>query len=130
MDDTTLAILELVKLNTASIFAALVDQFNTYNVSWKLVISIMMDSCAVMLGSKKGLETRIRKELASHLLDVDGDVCHHVHNASKRICGPFEKWIVKRVNDLYNDHKWYFDLREWLADVCSVIANQHYNHHA
>ena len=119
-----------MKVNTASIFAALVDQFNTYNVSWKLVIYIMMDSCAVMRGSKKSLETRIRKELAPHLLDVDGDVCHHVHNASKRICGPFEKWIVKRVNDLYNDHKWYFDLREWLADVCSVIANRHYNHHA
>ena len=39
-----LAAFELVKVNTASIFAALVDMFNTYNLSWKLVISILMDS--------------------------------------------------------------------------------------
>ena len=81
-----------------------------------------MDSCAVMLGSKKGLESRIRKELATHLLDVDGDVRHHVHNASKRLCGLFEQWTEKLANDLHNDNKWSVDLHEWLADVCSVNA--------
>ena len=117
-----LAAFELVKVNTASIFAALVDMFNTYNLSWKLVISILMDSCAVMRGSKQGLETRIRRDLAPHLLDVDGDECHHVHNASKRLCGPFDQWTEKLANDLHNDHKWSVDLREWLADVCAAIG--------
>lgn len=32
-----------------------------------------MDSCNVMRGSKTGLETRIRREKAPHLLDIDGD---------------------------------------------------------
>ena len=116
-----LAAFELVKVNTASIFAALVDLFNTYNLSWKPVISIMMDSCAVIIGSK-GLETRIMRELAPHLLDVDGDVCHHVHNASKRLCAPFEPWTEKMSNDLHNNHKWSVNLHEWLADICSVVG--------
>ena len=117
-----LAALELVKVNTASIFAALVDLFNTYNLSWNLVISMLMDSCAVMRGSKQGLATRIRRELEPHLLDVDGDVCHHANNASKRLCAPFEQCSEKLANDLHTDNKWSVDLREWLADVCSVIG--------
>ena len=86
------------------------------------MISILMDPCAVMLGSMQGLETRIRRKLAPHLLDVDGDVCHHVHNASKSLCAPFEQWTEKLANDLRNDNKWSVDLHEWLADVCSVIG--------
>ena len=32
-----------------------------------------MDSCAVMRGSKSGVEKRIRDENAPHLLHIDGD---------------------------------------------------------
>ena len=49
-------------------------------------------------------------------------MCHHVHNASKRLCAPFEQWTEKLANDLRNDNKWSVDLREWLSDVCSVIG--------
>lgn len=41
---------------------------------WDNMMSILMDSCNVMRGSKTGLETRIRREKAPHLLDIDGDV--------------------------------------------------------
>ena len=47
---------------------------------------------------------------------------HHVHNASKRLRAPFDPWTEKLANDLHNDRKWSVDLREWLADVCSVIG--------
>ena len=47
-------------------------------------MSIMIDSCNVMKGSKAGLETKIRGAVAPHLLDIDGDAAHHVHNSAKQ----------------------------------------------
>lgn len=39
-----------------------------------------MESCNMMCESKNGLKTRIRQNLAPHLLDIDGDSCRHIHN--------------------------------------------------
>ena len=58
-------------------------------------MSIMMDSCNVMRGSKTGLETRIR--------DIDGDAAHHVHNSAKQFCMPFNKYIKNLCDDAYFD---------------------------
>ena len=62
-----------------------------------------MDSCSVMRGSKSGLETRLRQEKASHLLDIDGDTCHHIHNATKVMCNPFDGHLERLYMDLAND---------------------------
>lgn len=51
-------------------------------IPWDNMMSILMESCNVIRGSKTGLETRIRTEKAPHLLDIDGDVCHRVHMSS------------------------------------------------
>lgn len=88
-------------------------------------MSILMDSCNVMRGSKTGLETRIRREKAPHLLDVDGDVCHHVHNAAKAFCKPFNNFIEQLYIDLFNDFKWSADLRELFQEIC-LICNVKY----
>lgn len=73
-------------------------------------------------GSKTGLETRIRQQKASHLLDIDGDVCHHVHNAAKAFCKPFKYFIEQMYNDLFNDFKWSSDLREMLQEICEMCG--------
>lgn len=69
------------------------------------MMSIFMDSCNVMRGSKTGLETRIRREKAPYLLDIDGDVCHHVHKAAKAFGKPFKNFIEQLYIDLFNDFK-------------------------
>ena len=81
-----------------------------------------MDSCAVMRGSKSGLEVRLRSEKAPHLLDIDGDSCHHVHNAAKEFLKPFEYWIERLYSDLHTDFKWSVDLRDALASICEIIG--------
>ena len=43
---------------------------------------MLMDSCSVMRGSKNGFEVKLHENMASHLIDIDGDVCHHIHNVS------------------------------------------------
>ena len=69
-----------------------------------------MDSCAV-----------IRENQAPHLLDIDGDICHHVHNACKKFCSVFEHWAEGLFTDLHNDTKWSPDLREFMSEICELL---------
>ena len=82
--------LELVRVNTKSIYDAIKLLFDTNGIPWSNLTSMLMDSCAVMRGSKNGLEVQVRREKAPQLLDVDGDSCHHIHNCCKVFCKPFE----------------------------------------
>ena len=84
-------------------------------------MSIMIDSCNVMKGSKAGLETKIRGTVAPHLLDIDGDAAHHVHNSAKQFWMPFNKQVQNLCDDEYFDFKSSQDLREHLWDICMIL---------
>ena len=58
----------------------LVQLIEKHKLIWNNLMSILMNSCNVMRGSKSGVEKRIRDGGAPHLLDIDGDSCHHAHN--------------------------------------------------
>lgn len=117
-----LAAIELTTVNANTIFMAMDKLFTKNGIPWTNLISIMMDSCAVMRGSKNGFETKVREQRAEHLLDIDGDSCHHIHNASKRLTGPFEGWVDGLLNDLHIDHKWSVDMRERLSEICGLMG--------
>ncbi|CAL4135756.1 unnamed protein product, partial [Meganyctiphanes norvegica] len=102
-------------------FKVLVEIFKDYDLNWNNLCSILMDSCAVMRGSKTGLEKRIRTQKCHHLLDIDGDVCHHCHNGTKRFCAPFENHLENLFYYLYNHFKWSTDLRKYLSDICDIL---------
>ena len=86
------------------------------------VLILDLDSCAVMRGTKTGVETRIRQEKAPQLLDIDGDSCHHVHNACKRFSKLFNQWIETLLTDVHNDLKWSTDLCELLEEICVILG--------
>ena len=46
-------------------------------------MAVLMDSCSVMRGSKNGFEIKLRESVAPALINMDGDSCHHIHNACK-----------------------------------------------
>ena len=87
------------------------------------LVSILMDSCGVTRGSKNGLEVQIREKKASHLLDIDGDSCHHVHNSAKKFCDLFNRYLESPFTQLYNDHKWSPDLREALSEIFTLLSD-------
>ena len=60
--------LTCIKVNSQELYNKVVEQ---KNIPWSNLMSILMDSCNVMRGSKSGLETRIRNEKAPHLLDIN-----------------------------------------------------------
>ncbi|KAG5276736.1 hypothetical protein AALO_G00109140 [Alosa alosa] len=75
--------LEMLKTNAATLERVICQFFEENNIPWRNLVSCLLDSCAVMKGSKTGLETRLHKHCPG-LLDIDGDCCHHVHNAAKK----------------------------------------------
>ncbi|XP_041459242.1 uncharacterized protein LOC121410920 [Lytechinus variegatus] len=99
--------------------------FDKLKLPWENLISILMDSCNIMRGSKSGLETLIRKHKAHHMLDIDdGDSCHHAHNAAKSFCEPFEKEVESLLTKLYNDFKWSPDKKQALKLICEALVIQ------
>ena len=130
----------------------LVSLFNKHGIPLRNLCSILMDSCAVMCGSKSCLETRIRNDKASHLLGVDCDVCHHIHNvyhhihnvyhhihnvyhhihnvyhhihnSSKKISVPFDNFTKALFTNLANHFKWSTYLRQYLEEVCQLLSKK------
>ncbi|XP_052795810.1 uncharacterized protein LOC128228504 [Mya arenaria] len=115
-----LASLDVIKVDAETLTEHIVSIFTENEIPWSNLVSVLMDSCSVMRGSKSGVETRL-KQYAPHLLDIDGDTCHHVHNASKKFCAPFDCWIEHLFTDIANDVKWSTDTRDAMKEVAILL---------
>ncbi|KAI4810160.1 hypothetical protein KUCAC02_019006 [Chaenocephalus aceratus] len=98
---------------------------------WKVIVEhlgsleivkygMLMDSCAVMRGSKTGFEIRMH-QYCPNLLDVDGDSCHHIHNAAKKFSEPFDSYLEKLFSDLQVDHQWSPDQVMYLKEIAMIL---------
>ena len=85
---------------------------NEKELPWCNLMAVLMDSCSVMRGSKNGFEIKLRESVAPALIDMDGDSCHHIHNACKKFT------TEQLYQDIYNDFKWSEDIRVILEDIC------------
>ena len=112
---------EILVVNALTIYTALIDLFRNNNLPYNNCVSSLFDSCNTMRGVKNGVETLLRKEIP-HLNDVDGDTCHHIHNACKKFTAPFDKWLENLFSDLYNDAKWASDMRSFLSEICEFMS--------
>lgn len=101
--------LEILKCSAENLEKTLVDFFDYHEIKFYNLVSLMLDSCAVMRGSKSGLETRIRSNHCPKLLDVDGDSCHHIHNVAKKFVGPFGNYLEELFTDIHTDHQYASD---------------------
>ena len=90
----------------------------------KNLTSDLSDSANYMWGKKSGVEARLR-EKAPHLLDIDGDTCHHMHNSTKKFSAVFEKHVERMMTDVHNDVRWSPDILENLRDICLIIGDNY-----
>lgn len=72
-------------------------------------MSVLLDASNVMRAKKAGLELKLL-EKCPNLLDLDGDSCHHAHNAARWFCKPFNLHLESLSSDVHNDFKWSHDL--------------------
>ena len=117
-----LTAISLVKVDVDSIYKDITNYFQNNGISWSNLLSIMMDSCNIMRGSKSGLQKRIRDTVAPHLLDIDGDCAHHTHNRAGQFCNPFDEYLEGLCDAIYFDFKWSEDLREHLRYICLILS--------
>jgi len=113
---------EVVRADAKTIYDGIVNIFEKHSLPWRNLMSILMDSCNTMRGTKGGVETLIRTLKAPHLLDINRDSVHHAHNAAKAFCAPFENWLERLFKDIHTDFHWSTDLREKLAEICDMVG--------
>ena len=89
-------------VDASSLFDKIKEIFEKCNLSFSKLLAMLMDSCSVMRGEKGGLETRVR-EVAPHLIDVDGDSCHDIHNFVKKMTSHFRYSLESLFREIYHD---------------------------
>ena len=67
--------------------------FLHHSLSWKKLIALLADSFNTMRGKISSVETLIRTRDASHLLNFDGESCHHMHNVLKKLTTFFDYYL-------------------------------------
>ena len=79
-------------------------------------------SCNVMQDVNNGVETQVRRKKAEHLLDIDGDTCHHVHNSSKKV----KKFVDLDRCALHKVHTAFGKgVKELLVDIPQFLIDVH-----
>ena len=91
--------------SSETVFKAVIDLVNEKELPWYNLMAVLMDSCSVIRGSKNGFEIKLRESVASALIDMDGDSCHHIHNACKKFTKIFDKYLGQLYQDIYNGFK-------------------------
>lgn len=82
-----------------NIFSDINDVLNDYGLKWDQVISILMDNCSTMRGTRGGVETLCRQENA-YLLDISGDTVHMINNAAKAMFRCIDDSIENMCSDI------------------------------
>ncbi|KAJ8017743.1 hypothetical protein HOLleu_44630 [Holothuria leucospilota] len=117
-----LASVSLKVVSAEVVYQAVCEVFEKENIPYGNLISVLSDSAAYMRGKTSGFETLLRKRKAPHLLDIDGDVCHHIHNSVKQFCSHFENTVEQLCDDLNNDIKRSADVKSWLQELCGIYS--------
>ena len=115
--------IEMTIVNAASVYEAVQGKLSADKIPLQNLISILSDSAAYMRGAQSGFQARMKQD-APHLLDIDGDICHHIHNVTKTFWSALdpEQHLPYLLDDLYRDFMYSADIREDLFSVCSILG--------
>ena len=80
-------------------------------------MAILSDSASAMRGIKSSLEARV-SEIAPHLIDIDGDACHHMHNIMENFTKHFNSTLEKLFIEIYRDLKLSAHSVDYLKEIC------------
>ena len=114
---------EMTVVNAETVFEAVRNKFMEDQIPLTNLVSVLSDSAAYMRGSISGFQARL-KEVAPHIMDIDGDVCHHIHNSVKKFSTNLDpsEMLSKLLDDIYNDMDFSADLRDDLKSVCKHLG--------
>lgn len=116
------ATLELTIVNATTVYEAVKGKLDSDGIPLVNLISILSDSAAYMRGATNGFQAKMREE-APHLLDIDGDMCHHMHNISKHFCQKIdqENTLARMFDDIHTDFQYSADIKDDFLTLCRLL---------
>ena len=112
-----LASVDVPSCTSENLYTEVTKIFEEHDLPWEKLLAILSDSASTMRGKVSGLETLIRQSVAPHLLDIDGESCHHMHNVVKKFTSFFEFFLENLFRDVSNEFKYCAGSLALLEDV-------------
>lgn len=102
----------MTTVNSDTVHTAVKQQLVEDGIPFENLVSVLSDSAAYMRGCENGFQKKLKEDVP-HLLDIDGDVCHHIHNAVKCFTAELdsENLLCNILDDINMDFKFSSDLR-------------------
>ena len=109
---------DVPSVNAVSLFKKMKALFAKRDLPWENLLVLLMDSAGLMHGDKFELEVCIR-QLALHLLDIDRDLYHHMHNIVQNVNSYFVSFVERllQATSDYTDFKHFANSLESLKKL-------------
>ncbi|KAK3772724.1 hypothetical protein RRG08_013417 [Elysia crispata] len=106
-------------VNSDTVLEAVSRQMLKDGIPFDNLMSVLSDSASYMRGNENGFKKKSKENHAPHLLDIDGDVCHHLHNTVKCFTAELDpnNMLCSLLDDINTDFKFSADLREDLKSI-------------
>ncbi|KAK3784764.1 hypothetical protein RRG08_032217 [Elysia crispata] len=113
--------IELVVVNASTVHAAVVGKLKEDGIPLQNLISSLSNSAAYMRGTHNGYEAKLRSD-APHLLKIDGDMCHHIHNITREFSTQLDpdNHLARLLDDIHRDFFYSPDIREDFGSICKI----------
>ena len=109
--------LDVPSFASENLFSALKDLFETHDLPWSNLLSVLSDSASIMRGRVNAAEVKNRSEGALNLLDIDGESCHQMHNVVKKFTFFFEYVLENLFRDVSNEFQYSADSVDLLKEI-------------
>lgn len=108
--------IDVPKCTSENLYVALKNMIEVRSIPWLNLLAMLSDSASAMRGEIDGLEVKLRSTVAPHLLDVDGESCHHMHNIVKKFVSHFEHFLENLFRDISTEFKFSADNLSYLKE--------------
>ena len=110
-------------VNAQTVYNAVICKLQEDDVPLENLMTILSDSAAYMRGKANGFQAKM-KENAQHIVDIDGDLCHHIHNVVKMFAKNVDPdmHLSRLFDDIHNDFSYSADLRADLHEISEVLG--------
>ena len=110
----------LIEVKAKFLLERICNCFIRDDIPFQTLVSDLSDSTNYMRGKRGGLEKLLRSKALQHL-DIDGDVCRHIHNTVKQLCKPFECFVEKWIDDIHWNTKYSTDILDSLKEIYFML---------
>ena len=109
--------ISLLEVNAKSQLECICNCFITDEIPFENLVSDLSDSTNYVREKEGGLRKIVTKQ-SPQLLEIDSDLCHHIHNTVKQFCKPFECFVEKWNDDIHWNIKYSTDILDSLKEIC------------